>query len=258
MLHCGHGKYVKKEEERVLEAMEWNQRLAAVRKAAGLTQEQLGDLVGVTRQAVSKWESGQTVPDALVVASICRCLHVSADYILLDKEPEEDETGDAPSLFPDACPCCGRKTSGGICPTCGYALSPGAVPPGPQYAVIAALSGPIRQDQEQIIDKYCGLTREEIHRINEGYQCEYPHNQIVLCRGRDARAAQWIAPHLGRTFLSRIVEDRGEEEELLRVKPDAMDVPPLEQVRPGGLGFWGTVGAVALGVALTLILLSFL
>ena len=33
--------------------MEWNQRLAAVRKAAGLTQEQLGELVGVTRQAVS-------------------------------------------------------------------------------------------------------------------------------------------------------------------------------------------------------------
>ena len=29
--------------------MEWNQRLAAVRKAAGLTQEQLGELVGVTR-----------------------------------------------------------------------------------------------------------------------------------------------------------------------------------------------------------------
>ena len=33
-------------------------RIAAVRKAAGLTQEQLGELVGVTRQAVSKWESG--------------------------------------------------------------------------------------------------------------------------------------------------------------------------------------------------------
>lgn len=47
-----------KEEERVMETKEWNQRLAAVRKAAGLTQEQLGELVGVTRQAVSKWESG--------------------------------------------------------------------------------------------------------------------------------------------------------------------------------------------------------
>ena len=44
--------------------MELKDRIAAVRKAAGLTQEQLGELLGVTRQAVSKWESGQTVPDA--------------------------------------------------------------------------------------------------------------------------------------------------------------------------------------------------
>lgn len=38
--------------------MELNERIASVRKAAGLTQEQLGELVGVSRQAVSKWESG--------------------------------------------------------------------------------------------------------------------------------------------------------------------------------------------------------
>ncbi len=38
--------------------MEFHERLAFLRKAAGLTQEQLGARVGVTRQAVSKWESG--------------------------------------------------------------------------------------------------------------------------------------------------------------------------------------------------------
>ncbi len=38
--------------------MELNERIAVVRKAMGLTQEQLGELVGVSRQAVSKWESG--------------------------------------------------------------------------------------------------------------------------------------------------------------------------------------------------------
>lgn len=233
-----------------MENMEWNQRLAAVRKAAGLTQEQLGELVGVTRQAVSKWESGQTVPDTLVIASICRVLHVSADYILLDREPEEDETAERPSLFPDICPCCGRRTSGGMCPVCGYAPPAGSVPPGPQYAVVAALGGPIQQDQAQKIVKYCGCTREEIDRINEGYQCTYPHNQVLLCRGRDARAARWIASHLGRVFLSRIVEDQGEEEDLLRVKPDAMKVPSLEQVNPGGLSFLGVVRAVVAGVIL--------
>ena len=38
--------------------MEWNDRITQARKAAGLTQEQLGELVGVSRQAVSKWEAG--------------------------------------------------------------------------------------------------------------------------------------------------------------------------------------------------------
>ena len=63
--------------------MELKDRIAAVRKAAGLTQEQLGELLGVTRQAVSKWESGQTTPDAATIAALCEKLHVSADYVLL-------------------------------------------------------------------------------------------------------------------------------------------------------------------------------
>ena len=55
--------------------MELKDRIAAVRKAAGLTQEQLGELLGVTRQAVSKWESGQTTPDAATIAALCEKLH---------------------------------------------------------------------------------------------------------------------------------------------------------------------------------------
>lgn len=71
--------------------MELKDRIAAVRKAAGLTQEQMGELVGVTRQAVSKWESGQTVPDAITIGRLCLALHVSADYVLLGREPEETD-----------------------------------------------------------------------------------------------------------------------------------------------------------------------
>lgn len=243
--------------------MEWNQRLAAARKAAGLTQEQLGELVGVTRQAVSKWEAAQAVPDALMAAELCRQLHVSADYILLGLEPEEDAPGDAGEevlpLSPDTCPCCGRETSGGMCPACGYTLPAAPAPQGPLYAVVGALSGPLRQaDRVEQLIKYCGLTADGIEGLNESFRCEYPGNQVVLCRTRDARAAQWIAAHLGPNsgdgLIPRIVRDQGEEAEILRTRPAAMDILPLE--RPGGLGFWGTVGAVALGIIAALILLS--
>ena len=104
--------------------MELNERIASVRKAAGLTQEQLGELVGVSRQAVSKWESGQAVPDALTITALCQKLHVSADYLLLGVDPDT-ASGSAASAYtpPDTCPCCGRHVGGTICPVCGYPKS---------------------------------------------------------------------------------------------------------------------------------------
>ncbi len=62
--------------------MELKDRIAAVRRAAGLTQEQLGELLGVSRQAVSRWESSRH-PDAATLAALCEKLRVSADYVLL-------------------------------------------------------------------------------------------------------------------------------------------------------------------------------
>ena len=86
--------------------MELHERIAFVRKAAGLTQEQLGEKLGVTRQAVSKWESNQATPDALTIARLCTELGVSADFVLLGKEPEvETVSAPAPTI---TCPCCGK------------------------------------------------------------------------------------------------------------------------------------------------------
>ena len=51
--------------------MTLGQRIQELRKRAGLTQEQLAEQLGVTRQAVSKWESDNGVPelDALIALS---------------------------------------------------------------------------------------------------------------------------------------------------------------------------------------------
>lgn len=58
------------------------QRILERRKARGLTQEQLGIELGVTPQAVSRWENGESAPDIGSVPDLCRVLGVSADTLL--------------------------------------------------------------------------------------------------------------------------------------------------------------------------------
>ena len=220
--------------------MELKDRIAAVRKAAGLTQEQLGELLGVTRQAVSKWESGQTTPDAATIAALCEKLHVSADYVLLGKEPGEGQT--AAYEPPDTCPCCGRKVSGSICPECGYQL-PNHPPRGPQYAVVATRPGFVQSTESSAqLVKYCGFTQEDANNAI----AHYVNNQsrILLQRGLVDSAAQYIAAHLDQDFFCpQIVVDCGESEEALLYKPKAFETPsPVKSQE--GIGFWGVVGAV--------------
>ena len=52
------------------------------RVAKGLTQEELGNKVFVSKQAVSKWETGKTVPDIETVRKLCDILEINKDEIL--------------------------------------------------------------------------------------------------------------------------------------------------------------------------------
>ena len=57
-------------------------KLAEARKAANLTQEQLAERLGVTRQAVSRWESDAAYPETDKIVRMARLLNVSCDYLL--------------------------------------------------------------------------------------------------------------------------------------------------------------------------------
>lgn len=57
-------------------------RIAESRRSAGLTQEELANRLGVTPQAISKWEKGASSPDLMMLLSICEILDVSTDYIV--------------------------------------------------------------------------------------------------------------------------------------------------------------------------------
>ena len=67
--------------------MEFQQRLYDLRKKAGLSQEGLADLLGVTRQAVQKWEAGASRPDMDNLAALARYFNVTLDYLVTGQEP---------------------------------------------------------------------------------------------------------------------------------------------------------------------------
>lgn len=62
-------------------------RIQYLRKTKGLSQEELADKVGVSRQAVSKWESEQSTPDIEKIISMSELFEVTTDYILKGIEP---------------------------------------------------------------------------------------------------------------------------------------------------------------------------
>lgn len=57
-------------------------RIMALRKAAGMTQEQVAERLGVSPQAVSKWENDVSCPDVTMIPRIARLFNVSTDELL--------------------------------------------------------------------------------------------------------------------------------------------------------------------------------
>lgn len=81
--------------------MTLGQRIAQFRKTKGLSQEALAELVGVSRQAVSKWELDEAQPDAGKLVLLARALEVSTDQLLLGDESGQSADPNA-STPPDA------------------------------------------------------------------------------------------------------------------------------------------------------------
>ena len=76
--------------------MTFSEKLMDLRRKAGLSQEQLADRLGVTRQSVSKWESGTAMPELVKLISLSDIFGVSVDYLVKDylEEPESADGGD--------------------------------------------------------------------------------------------------------------------------------------------------------------------
>ena len=75
--------------------MALSDKLYMLRKKSGLSQEQLAEQLIVSRQAISKWESGQSVPESEKLIAISNYFDVSLDYLLKD-ENENESNDNAP------------------------------------------------------------------------------------------------------------------------------------------------------------------
>ena len=70
--------------------MKLNEKIFYCRRKAGLSQEALAEALGVSRQAVSKWETGDAAPEISKLLSLAKTFDVSTDWLLSEEEPEEE------------------------------------------------------------------------------------------------------------------------------------------------------------------------
>ena len=62
--------------------MEFAEKLITLRKSRELTQEQLAEQLNVSRQSISKWESGQVIPEVEKIVELSKVFDVTVDYLL--------------------------------------------------------------------------------------------------------------------------------------------------------------------------------
>lgn len=197
--------------------MELNERIAAARRAAGMSQEQLGEALGVSRQAVSKWESGQTKPDLEAVGKMCDIFHLSADYLLLGKEDVKPDSsaGQAQAQAP----------SGG-------------------YSLILIDTNPSPWETRRIL-RSSGMSEEDVDRM-------VPLLPVALASGLTLEEAYRRAKDFESCGLVKVVRDESAQSQESMLRADPIEAP---KEKGAGLGFGGTVLAVIVGIILSLLIL---
>lgn len=71
--------------------MKFEEKLVQLRKQRGLSQEELAYQLDVSRQAISRWETGTVYPDAPHLLKLSELFEVSIDYLLHDEYQSSDD-----------------------------------------------------------------------------------------------------------------------------------------------------------------------
>lgn len=79
---------------RVVTNMSIGQRIRAQRINSGLSQEKVAELVGVSRQAVTKWETGRSAPSTENLFRLAALFRTTVDFLLAPEEAEKNITAE--------------------------------------------------------------------------------------------------------------------------------------------------------------------
>ncbi len=81
--------------------MSLSEKLYTLRKSKGLSQEELAETLGVSRQAISKWENGSATPESDKLIAIARYFSVSLDELVGGQPPATQEEEATPPAQKD-------------------------------------------------------------------------------------------------------------------------------------------------------------
>ena len=76
----------------MMNSTDLGKKIQQLRKQRGLSQEELATQITVSRQAISKWELGETMPDIDNVVQLTKIFGVSSDYLLIDDYENESNS----------------------------------------------------------------------------------------------------------------------------------------------------------------------
>lgn len=71
--------------------MSFREKIITLRDEHNLSQQELSEMLDVSRQTVSRWESGKSIPSASQVSKICKAFNVNADFLLDTDVPAQTQ-----------------------------------------------------------------------------------------------------------------------------------------------------------------------
>ena len=75
--------------------MKLSEKILYCRRRAMLSQEALAERIGVSRQAVSKWETGEAMPEVTKLLQLAQTFGVSTDWLLSEDDPEPEASAES-------------------------------------------------------------------------------------------------------------------------------------------------------------------